>query len=342
MKEEERKKEQPIRELASFGEQISKLEILEAKSKHLREYLVKLGECFLSLGSNSDENINRLVAICGEFMGATCALYNRLERGMLCSVGKWRLPMDSKSIDKPEGHICYDVILHAKDNPFIVRNLQNSSYALTDANVARYKLQTYVGMAVKFEDRYIGSLCVVFQKDFVPSAEEIRFMRIVVSAIAIEENRRQTQLKLQESSERDKLICETATDYVFTVHIKDGQAIETNHGPTCVTVTGYSAQEFTSDPDLWIKMVLEDDRPLVSKYANLILSGKRVIPIEHRIIRKDGAVRWVRNTTVQHFDTNGRLLSYTGLIHDITERKCIEKELNKRAIKINIKICSKI
>jgi len=306
------------------------IEALEVSSRRLREYLVKLSECFLGLGSNPDENINRFVSIYGEFIGATYAIYNRLDQGMLCLVGKWRVPLDYKTIDKAQGHICYDVIMHAKDNPFIVRGLQSTPYAMIDSNVSLYKLQTYVGMAVKLEDKYVGSLCALFQKDFNPGKEDIKFMRIVASAIAIEENRRQMQSKLQESRDRDKLICETATDYVFTVQIKDGEAIETNHSPACITVTGYSPEDFAADPDLWIRMVHEEDRPLVSRHVSLILAGKEVNPIEHRVIKKDGTVRWVRNTTVTHRDKNGTLLSYTGLIQDITERKYIARELEKR------------
>jgi hypothetical protein len=78
--------------------------------KQLGECLKKINECFLNFKANADENINRLVCICGEFMGATCALYNRLEKGMLFSAGQWQTPQDYKPLDRPEGHICYDVI----------------------------------------------------------------------------------------------------------------------------------------------------------------------------------------------------------------------------------------
>ncbi|MDD4893707.1 MAG: diguanylate cyclase [Candidatus Omnitrophica bacterium] len=307
--------------LIFFAEQASRFQAAQTESRHLREYLVRAGECLLGFGPVADENISRLVALYGEFMGATCALYNRLEREMLCSVGQWQVPADFKPVDKPQGHICYDVIRLKSDDPFIVRDLQDSIYAKTDPNVKQYKLQTYIGLAIKFGPAYIGSLCVVFQKDFIPSEEDIRFMRIIASAIAVEENHRQMQLKLQESNERDKLISETVKDYVFTVRIHDGKPQETSHGPTCIAVTGYSPKEFTDDPDLWIKMVHEDDRELVRKHASLILSGQRVRPIEHRIIRKDAAVRWVRNTTVLHLGKDESLLSYTGLIQDITENK---------------------
>jgi len=331
MNEQDKRKESAVNELISLSKQVSKIQAPETESKRLRDYLVKLGECLLGLGSNPDENINCFVAFLGEFMGATFALYNRLQGGLLCAVGQWHTPVNFKPADKPEGHICYDVIQQGCDEPFIVRDLENSSYGHTArSNVLPYKLKTYMGLAVKFDSTYRGSLCVVFQNDFVPSREEIKFMKIVASAIAVEENNRHTQLRLQETEERDNFICETVTDYVFTVRLKDGNTVETSHGPTCVAVTGYSPEEFAADPDLWIKIVHEQDQALVRQYAALVLSGKRVNPFEHRIVRKDGTPRWIKNTTVLHFDKEGRLFSYTGLIQDITERRGIEEELKRK------------
>ena len=49
--------------------------------------LEKINRCLLELGPNFDSNINRLTALCGELLGATCALYNRLQGDLLCSIG---------------------------------------------------------------------------------------------------------------------------------------------------------------------------------------------------------------------------------------------------------------
>ncbi len=140
---------------------------------------------------------------------------------------------------------------------------------------------------------------------------------------------KQAQDVLRESEERYRRITEAITDYIYTVRIQDGSAVETVHGPACEAVTGYTPENFSADPYLWIQMVHDDDREGVEKQATLVLSGVKAEPIEHRIIRKDGAVRWVRNTPVSNFDSDGRLLSYDGLIQDITERKQAEEALRR-------------
>jgi signal transduction histidine kinase len=43
--------------------------------------------------------------------------------------------------------------------------------------------------------------------------------------------------------------------------------------------------------------------------------------MEHRILRKDGVMRWVMNTLVPSYDAQGKLVSYDGVIRDIHKRK---------------------
>jgi PAS domain S-box-containing protein len=166
------------------------------------ERLEKINECFLRFGTDSNENINRLTALCGELLGATCALYNRLDGEMLCSWGQWNTPIDYNPVDTPDGHICYDVIKSAGDKIFVITNLPDTHYAQTDPNVIPYKLKTYLGRAVKLRDAYVGSLCVVYQDDIVPDEADKRVIEIIASAIGVEEERKRAEQALRESEEK--------------------------------------------------------------------------------------------------------------------------------------------
>lgn len=155
--------------------------------KRAEERLAKLNECFLSFSVDTQENINRLVALCGEQLGGACALYNRLTDGMLYAVGQWHTPPDFMAVDRAVGHICFDVIRDCADKVCLIRDLHHTSYAQTDPNVLRYGLQTYFGKAVTFGGVNIGSLCVVYQEDRIPGEEDRKFLEIVTSAIGVEE-----------------------------------------------------------------------------------------------------------------------------------------------------------
>jgi len=141
--------------------------------------------------------------------------------------------------------------------------------------------------------------------------------------------RTQAEVALRESEDRYRRITEAITDYIYTVTVQDGRPVETFHRPACVAVTGYTAEDFRKNPYLWIQMVHEEDRKTVEEQAERTLSGVKVPGLEHRIVRKDGSIRWVRNTPVLNFDSQGRLLSYDGLLQDITERRQAEEALRK-------------
>ncbi|MBI5195643.1 MAG: PAS domain S-box protein [Nitrospirae bacterium] len=138
---------------------------------------------------------------------------------------------------------------------------------------------------------------------------------------------KKTETVLRESEERYRRIVSAVTDYIFTVDVESGRTVHTVHGPACVAVTGYTAEEFAADPYLWFRMVFDEDREEVKRHAERILSGDDPGAIEHRLWRKDGMVRWVRNTPVLHHDQSGALISYDGLISDITARREAEEAL---------------
>ncbi|MEW5905562.1 MAG: response regulator [Elusimicrobiota bacterium] len=133
------------------------------------------------------------------------------------------------------------------------------------------------------------------------------------------------RLQLAASEARYQGVTAALSDYVYTVHVENGRAVRTEHGESCLKVTGYSRRELEEDPHLWLRMVAEEDRPAVTEHARAVLSGKSPGPLEHRITRKDGAVRWVSNTPVLHRGPSGGLLAYTGVLRDITARKEAEK-----------------
>lgn len=139
--------------------------------------------------------------------------------------------------------------------------------------------------------------------------------------------RKKAEKAVRESETRYRRITEAVTDYVYSVRVENGHPVETVHGPGCEAVTGYPLEAFRSAPYLWIDMVPEQDRDIVRRQASQILDGQDAPPIEHRIIRKDGSVRWVRNTTVAQHDAQDHLISYDGLIRDITEQKRAEDAL---------------
>jgi PAS domain S-box-containing protein len=165
--------------------------------KAAEERLRAFAQCLLEFSADTQANINRLVALCGSLLGGACAVYNRLDEGMLCAVGQWGTPPDFKFRNRPDGRICYDVIRQNADMPLVIRDLQHSPYAKTDPDVAAYGLRTYVGTAIKCRGQSIGALCVAYQQDVQPVQDHLNFLRLAGFAMSVEEERL-TQTRMQE------------------------------------------------------------------------------------------------------------------------------------------------
>ena len=144
---------------------------------------------------------------------------------------------------------------------------------------------------------------------------------------------KRTEEKLIESEERFKRITNGLTDYLYTVKMNNGIVTETIHDESCLKVTGYSSLDFLKDPFLWLTMIVAEDKKLVLDRIAKIAEGGEINPIEHRIICKNGSIRWINNIIIPKYNNAGELISYEGVIKDITDRKQTELTLHESEIK---------
>jgi two-component system, cell cycle sensor histidine kinase and response regulator CckA len=190
------------------------------------------------------------------------------------------------------------------------------------------KAQGENGIVVETEHRRKDEMTFLVESSFrIIEVEGRTYCQNIIRDIT---ERKRAEKALRESEERYRSITQAVTDYIYTVRIESGCPVKTIHGPTCVAVTGYTSEEFAADPYLWFRMVDEDDRELVLEQTRKLLEGQGHPSFEHRIIRKDGVKRWISNTSALHFDEQGKLISYDGLIQDITERKQAEETVREK------------
>jgi diguanylate cyclase (GGDEF)-like protein/PAS domain S-box-containing protein len=132
---------------------------------------------------------------------------------------------------------------------------------------------------------------------------------------------------LRKSEGRYKKLLEAVTNYIYVVKIENGRPVVTFHSPGCQAVTGYTAEEFLENPDLFHSIVYPLDQALVTFQTSRALSGEVVSPFEYRLHHKEGGVHWVRNTLVLQHNEQGDLVGYDSLIADITDRRQMEDNL---------------
>ncbi len=135
---------------------------------------------------------------------------------------------------------------------------------------------------------------------------------------------------LAKSEEQYRAIVSNINEYVYSASFENDALVSAYHSPKCVAITGYSPEEYSRDPFLWLSMVHEDDRELVSHFLDAIRAGKNPEPIRHRIRHKNGGERWILNScTVQRREIEGvaTISRLDGFILDITELKLAEESI---------------
>ncbi len=197
-----------------------------------------------------------------------------------------------------------------------------------------------------YDDRALGVIVVTNlpgEREYGPADLDLITAMARQSAVSIESTALREELQaardeleervalrtaeLAESEERYRRITESITDYVYTVVLDPAGRPVTNHGPGSVPVTGYSPNEFTANPNLWLEMVVPEDCETVIGQVHELTKKRWARAVEHRIVRKDGVIRLVRSTLVPHLDPSGKLLGWDGLIQDVTDRRALEEQL---------------
>lgn len=169
--------------------------------KKFEERLSRTNACFANLGVNPADNIQKLVELCGDILGATAVSYNRFDPvdSVFYPVGCFGCNLSRSERFKASGSICYHLIKKEQVDPFIVYDFPKTSYAKTDNFYLNCHFQTYTGQIVKCRQSYAGVLSVMFKDDHTLREEDKRFLSIIALAVGIEEERASASQELEEA-----------------------------------------------------------------------------------------------------------------------------------------------
>lgn len=92
-----------------------------------------------------------------------------------------------------------------------------------------------------------------------------------------------------------------------------------------------SPNEFAGSLDAFHNRVHPDDREQVTQAVRRALLEQAPYAIDHRIVRPDGSLRFVHERAEITFGEDGQPRGLVGTIHDITERRRAEENIERRA-----------
>jgi len=143
----------------------------------------------------------------------------------------------------------------------------------------------------------------------------------------LESHLEQMEETLRVSVERNRLATSAAKVGVWDWNIKTGDFYL---DPNIKAILGYTDDEIPNDVEIWVKYVHPEDSKAVMEAAQACLDGKTAEYIfEHRMLHKDGSIRWilVRGKAIR--DESGNAVRLIGTDADITDRKQVEEALRE-------------
>ncbi|MEW6133754.1 MAG: ATP-binding protein [Pseudomonadota bacterium] len=88
-------------------------------------------------------------------------------------------------------------------------------------------------------------------------------------------------------------------------------------------------ERFSPSYEAFLDAIHPDDRETVDHAYTESVKNRQPYDIEHRLLMKDGRIKYVNEKCETYYDADGTPLRSVGTVHDITERKLAEEELRR-------------
>lgn len=147
-----------------------------------------------------------------------------------------------------------------------------------------------------------------------------------IAAAAIEKDLLNQQLV--EGEKLFRLLAENAQDIIYRIQVKPQLEFEFV-SPSVAKITGYTPEEFTSDPNFIFKVIHPEDAPLFTDIFANSKAAKGSLVLRWK--RKDGGTVWLEQTNNYVYGEGGDIVAVEGIARDITERKKMNDQLKDYA-----------
>jgi PAS domain S-box-containing protein len=99
--------------------------------------------------------------------------------------------------------------------------------------------------------------------------------------------------------------------------------------PQIEGLLGFTVQEWSEDPNLWLARMHEDDSERVVREHRESNRTGAPFNTEYRLYARDGTVVWVHDEAVLVRDEDGTPLYWRGIMSDLSQQKRVEEKLRK-------------
>lgn len=132
--------------------------------------------------------------------------------------------------------------------------------------------------------------------------------------------------KLRIAEQRYRLLAENAPDVIYRYEVFPQRGYSFISAQVSA-VCGYSSNEYYSNPDLGLKIVHPENRPVLESILRGESTNERSVTM--RWSHKNGSLIWIEQQHSLIYDSNGRLIAVECIARDVTERRRLEEQLRQ-------------
>ncbi|HTX20817.1 MAG TPA: PAS domain S-box protein [Candidatus Aquilonibacter sp.] len=151
----------------------------------------------------------------------------------------------------------------------------------------------------------------------------------IIGAASIGEDvteRKRAEERLRESELKFRQIAESIREVFWVTDPAKHQMLYIS--PAYETIWGRTCQSLYDSPQTWLDAIHPDDRSRVAR-ASQLKQNAGTYDEEYRVIRPDGALRWIHDRAFPVQDAAGGVYRIVGVAEDITDRRKLEEQFRQ-------------
>ena len=169
----------------------------------------------------------------------------------------------------------------------------------------------------------------------VKQSDYLHRLPVVISNAVAQNRLLREQAALREAEVKYQSLVEQISAVVFLDSVDEEEATF-YMSPRIQELTGYTADDWYADLEIWLKGIYPTDRERITEAYKASHENGTPFFEEYRFVRRDGRVVWLKEDTNLIRDKEGNPLYWQGILLDITKEKESEASLQRQVEELAI------
>jgi two-component system cell cycle sensor histidine kinase/response regulator CckA len=181
----------------------------------------------------------------------------------------------------------------------------------------------FAGYPLIVENRLVGVMGVFTRNKLADST--VTALSAIADSLALGIKGKQAERILHESEERFRQLAENINEVFWLTDPTRKEFLYVS--PAYESIWGRTCKSLFERPDSFFDAIHPDDR---SRVLDTFRAANGVsYELEYRIVRPDGAVRWIRDRAFPVCDSAGGTMRIAGVAEEVTEKRQLEMQLRQ-------------